>query len=133
MSQPKLILLVDDDPDCLEVSRLTLEGAGYRVTCCFDTEQANSSISEETPDLIVSDLMMRSLDEGFGFVKSLRERPNAARIPVILTTGIQRQTGGITFRPRTEEERAALGIDAYLEKPVRGNVLLAKVRELVGG
>jgi adenylate cyclase len=132
MAGAKLILLVDDDPDFLEVNRLTLEGVGYRVACCFDADHALAKVAEETPDVVVSDLMMRSFDEGFGFVKKLRAEPRTSRVKVILATGVQRQMGGITFRPRTEEERVAMGVDAYLEKPLRPGVLLAKVRELLG-
>ncbi len=132
MSTPKLILLVDDDLDYLEIGRLALEAAGYRVVCSPDTDQALARVEEELPALIVSDLMMRSLQEGFAFARRLKADPRTATIPIILTTGIKRQLGGITFNPRSAEELAKMGVDAYLEKPVRGNVLVAKAREILG-
>jgi CheY-like chemotaxis protein len=128
----KLILLVDDDFDYLEVNRLTLERAGYRVACADDAEQGMRKIGEERPDLIVSDLMMGALDEGFAFARALKADAETAGIPIILTTGIHRQLG-VTFKPTSPAELAAMGVEAYLEKPVRGPLLLAKVAELLGG
>jgi CheY-like chemotaxis protein len=128
---PKLVLLVDDDIDYLEVNRTVLESAGYRVQCCHDTQQALTAIEKRRPDLIVSDLMMRSLYEGFAFAKVLRGDPSTARVPIIMTTGINRQLG-VSFEPSAEGDLEAMGVDAYLEKPVRAPALLAKVKELIG-
>jgi CheY-like chemotaxis protein len=128
---PKLILLVDDDIDYLEVNRTVLESAGYGVQCCDDTQQALAAIESRRPDLIVSDLMMRSLYEGFAFAKVLRGDPSTARVPIIMTTGIKRQMG-VSFKPTEQGDLAAMGVDAYLEKPVRAPALLAKVKELIG-
>jgi CheY-like chemotaxis protein len=128
---PKLVLLVDDDIDYLEVNRTVLEAAGYRVKACHDTQQALGAIEKNRPDLIVSDLMMRSLYEGFAFAKVLKGEPTTARIPIIMTTGINRQMG-VSFEPTAEGDLEAMGVDAYLDKPVRAPALLAKVKELIG-
>jgi CheY-like chemotaxis protein len=131
MTPSKLVLLVDDDADWLEIARLTLEGAGYEVVCCFDAGQARAALSRRLPDLIVTDLMMRSLHEGFGLAKDLKADPRTSRIPIVLSTGIQRELG-VNFRPTDPSDLSAMGVEAFLEKPVRPPALLATVRQLLG-
>jgi CheY-like chemotaxis protein len=131
MAASKLILLVDDDTDWLEIARITLEAAGYQVICCMDAQQARASLDSRLPDLIVTDLMMRSLHEGFGLAKELKADPKTNRIPIVLSTGIARQMG-VTFKPTGESDLVAMGVEAFLEKPVRPPALLATVRQLLG-
>jgi adenylate cyclase len=130
MAAPKLIFLVDDDADWLEIARLTLEAAGYLVVCCLDAEQARIRLDERAPDLIITDLMMRSLHEGFGLARELKSNPKTSGIPIVLSTGIERQMG-LTFRPTEASDLAAMGIEAFLPKPVRPPTLLATVKQLL--
>jgi CheY-like chemotaxis protein len=130
MAASQLILLVDDDHDWLEIARLTLEGAGYLVTCCIDAQQAKNCMGGRLPDLIITDLMMRSLHEGFSFAKELKSDPKTSRIPIVLSTGIERELG-VTFRPTSKSDLVAMGVEAFLGKPVRPPALLATVRQLL--
>jgi CheY-like chemotaxis protein len=131
MTASKLILMVDDDADWLEIARVTLEAAGYRVVCCNDAGQAMASMAQALPDLVVTDLMMRSLHEGFGLAKELKADPTTKGIPIVLSTGIERQLG-VTFKPNSKADLLAMGVEAFLEKPVRPPALLAAVRQLLG-
>jgi CheY-like chemotaxis protein len=128
---PLLVLVVDDDPDFLEICRYVLQSGGYRVVCAADPAEAFRQMAAEKPALVISDLMMKTLDAGFLFVKQVRDDARFQTLPVILITAAASQRG-YDFKPRTAEDLAAMRVDAFLAKPVTPDQLLAKVRELIG-
>jgi CheY-like chemotaxis protein len=128
--KPALILIVDDDYDFLEINRLILERAGYRVATAAEPKQALALIAAERPDLVITDLMMNTLDSGFSFARTLKEDPACAGVPVIIATSVTSALG-LDFRPRSPEDRAAMHIDAYFDKPVDAAKLLSAIGELL--
>jgi CheY-like chemotaxis protein len=79
-----LILVVDDDPDTVTVTRQILEGAGYLVEDASDGSAALDRLEHAPPpDLIVVDLLMPVMD-GWRLVTELRARPALAKIPVVV-------------------------------------------------
>jgi CheY-like chemotaxis protein len=126
----KLIMLVDDDRDFLEINRGLLEARGFRVACFSDPGGALASFKRERPDLVVTDLMMKSLDSGFTLARAIKSEGGAAGIPVILVTAVASQRG-FDFNPRTRDELAAMNADAFFDKPVSPEALIAKVEELL--
>jgi CheY-like chemotaxis protein len=130
MEPQPLIVLVDDDIDFLDLNKRVLEKGGYRAACFSDAEQAIRAMAAEAPRLIISDLMMESLDTGFAFSRRLREDARFKHIPIVIVTAAGSQRG-FDFRPRTAEDLAAMRVDAFLEKPVSPKMLLAKVEELL--
>jgi CheY-like chemotaxis protein len=125
-----LILIVDDDYDFLEINRLILERAGYRVVTAADPQQALVKMATEKPDLVITDLMMSSLDSGFSFARTIKEDPRYADVPVILSTSVS-SAMGLDFRPRSAEETVQMNVDAYFDKPLAPDKLLAKIDELL--
>lgn len=128
--EPRIIVLVDDDPDFLSMNRSVLEGGGYQVVCFSDPEKALKYMRGNKPALVVTDLMMERLDAGFAFSRQIKQDTRLGDVPVIIVTAIGRERG-FDFRPRTPEDLEAICADAYLDKPVAPDQLLAKVRELV--
>jgi two-component system phosphate regulon response regulator PhoB len=129
--QPALILIVDDDYDFLEINRMILEKAGYRVVLAAEPKQALVRMAEEKPDLVITDLMMTSLDSGFFFARTIKEDPRYANIPVIIATSVSSALG-LDFRPRTDEDRAQMHVDAYFDKPLDTTRLLSTILDLLG-
>ena len=128
---PVLVMVVDDDLDFLEICRHVLEAGGYHVACAADPAEAFKQMAAEKPALVISDLMMKTLDAGFLFVKQIREDARFRSLPVIIMTSVASRRG-YDFQPRTAEDLAALRVDAFLTKPATPETLLAKVRELIG-
>ena len=126
-----LILIVDDDFDFLEINRMLLERAGYRVMTAAEPKTALLRMEDEKPDLVISDLMMTSLDSGFYFARTLKEDPRYTNIPVIIATSVSSALG-LDFRPRTDEDREKMHVDAYFDKPLNVGRLLATITELLG-
>ena len=127
-----LVLLVDDDADCLELARHALQAQGYRVACCFDPEEALAGMAREKPAVVVTDLVMGRLHAGFDLVRRMAGDEALRGIPVILQTGVSTQHG-FDFRPRGEADLAAMGVAAFLEKPTRPATLLATVARVLAG
>ena len=129
-----LILVVDDDADFQDIMRHILTNAGYRVTCCLSPDEAMDTILDEepatVPALIITDLMMDTLDAGFIFAARIREDERLSGIPIILVTAAG-SVRGYDFHPREAQDLNAMNIDAYFDKPVSPKVLLAKVTELL--
>jgi len=125
-----LIVLVDDDRDFLEMNRRILQAGGYSVQCYSDAEQAWAGIRQQPPALVITDLMMRSLDSGFSLARRIKQDPELGGLPVIIVTAAGAQRG-FDFPPRSREELAAMNADAFFDKPVPPRELLAKVEELL--
>lgn len=131
MGEEAIIMLVDDDPDFIELNKHILESRGYRVKSCLGPEEAIRAIEQERPALIITDLMMKELSSGFSFTKLLKENPSFKDIPVVIVTAISSKMG-FDFRPHTAEELAAMHVDAYFDKPVQPQKLLDKIAQLLG-
>ncbi len=128
--KPALILVVDDDYDFLEINRLILEGAGYRVATAVEPKHAFALMAREKPDLVITDLMMTSLDSGFLFARNLKEDPAYEDVPVIIATSVASSLG-LDFRPRSGADQAAMRVDAFFDKPLDAAALLATIAELL--
>lgn len=102
------ILVAEDNVDIMEVMREVLETDGYRVTCAPNGRDALRAFEHETPDLIVSDVMMPHLD-GFGLLRAVRAHPTGAAVPFLFLSA--RTESAATSQARV------LGADDYLFKP----------------
>lgn len=118
-----LVLVVDDDPDILDLVRYRLERSGYAVATASDGLEAVRLAGELRPALAVLDVMMPSLN-GFEVTRRLRAEPETSRIPVIL----------LTARAQEEDvqEGFASGADDYLRKPFSPRELSARVQAILG-
>jgi CheY-like chemotaxis protein len=125
------VLLVDDDPDFLEMNRSILASRGFPVATRSDPRTALADLEVLAPVLVVTDLMMSALDSGFTLARAIKTDPRFSRIPVIIVTAASSQKG-FDFRPRTPQDLAAMHADAYFDKPVSPEALIAKVEELLG-
>jgi CheY-like chemotaxis protein len=125
-----LILIVDDDFDFLEMNRFILEGAGYRVVTATNPDEAETRIDAEAPDLVITDLMMTSIDAGFTFAGRVKSDPRTAGVPIIISTSVSSALG-LDFHPESPDDLAAMNVDAYFDKPIDAQALLAEVARLL--
>ena len=131
MAEPSLILIVDDDYDFLEINRHILERAGFRVATAASPTQAMERVAAETPDLVITDLMMSEVDSGFSLSRRLRDDPRTTAVPIIMSTSVTTALG-LDFTPHSADDLASMKVDAYFDKPLDPVALVAKVRELLG-
>ena len=131
MADQRLILIVDDDYDFLEINRRILEKAGFRVATAGSPSQAMERVEAETPDLVITDLMMSEVDSGFSLSKRLRDDPRTTAVPIIMSTSVTTALG-LDFTPQSAADLASMKVDAYFDKPLDATALVTKVRELLG-
>jgi two-component system, OmpR family, response regulator len=116
MSAKTKVLLVDDDEDFLFQHRIQLENAGFEVVTATTRAQAEGAITSYEPDLAILDLMMEQHDDGFVLSHHLKRA--FPGLPVIMVTAVTSETG-LVFDPSSAAERAWVGADALLAKPIR--------------
>ncbi len=133
MSKPK-ILIIDDDPDIVELVRITLEANNYEVYSAENGPVGLRLVKEIHPDLIILDVMMDTITEGFQVSYQLRsqdpqsEYRDFSKLPIIMLTGVAQKTG-MAFSPDYDGDY--LPVDEFLEKPVKVDPLLEKIKKLL--
>ena len=86
-------------------------------------------LKEAKPDLIILDVMMRTSQEGFELSRALKSNKKYKDIPILMLTGVKEKTG-LDFKTAAGDE-AWLPVEEFLDKPVKPNVLLEKVEDLL--
>ena len=124
------ILIVDDDPDISEAMKIVLENDGYLVDCALNGDEGMERIKAAGPDLIILDVMMNTLREGFILSRELKNNPEYKKIPILMITAV-REKIGIDFKSAAGDE-SWLPVEEYLDKPVKPEILLEKVKGLLG-
>lgn len=122
------ILIVDDDLDFVEAVSAVLEGESYRVTATHNKEDALEKIKAERPDLILLDIMMDRLTDGFAICYELKHDPQLRQIPVLAISAITERTG---FKLSHKTDGEYFQADDYAEKPIEPCQLLARIRNLL--
>ncbi len=116
------ILLVDDEPDLVQMVSVRLKAAGYEISTAYDGQEALEKVKESRPDLMILDLMLPKLD-GYKVCRLLKFDERTRGIPILI----------FTARAQVEDVTLATecGADAYLTKPFEAKVLLGKLQELL--
>ena len=123
------ILIIDDDPDITEAMSVVLAHKGYTVDSAGDSSEGKEKLAANRPDLIVLDVMMRTSQEGFELSRELKQNEAYKDIPILMLTAVKDKTG-LDFKATAGDE-AWLPVEAFLDKPVKPDVLLEKVASLL--
>jgi two-component system alkaline phosphatase synthesis response regulator PhoP len=126
MTDKGLILLVDDDPDFIEVTRTVLEKEGFSVITAANGDQGLTKARNEHPDLILLDIMMASVLDGVNVSEALREDEDLRQIPLIMISSIAQSEHADQFP--TDEY---MHIDNWLSKPVQPRDLVKAINQLL--
>jgi CheY-like chemotaxis protein len=117
------ILLIDDDADFVESTKIILESKPYEVIVAVNGDEGLRKAGEEKPDLILLDVIM-PVENGFTAAEKLKKDPKLAKIPVLMLTSFSARGVG-TGIPRSRGYEVEF--EDYIEKPVSPNDLLAIV------
>jgi len=124
MEERAKILLIDDDVDFVEATKIVLEREPYEVIVAYGGEEGLQKAREENPDLILLDIIM-PVKDGFTAAEQLKHDPQLRQIPVIMLT---------SFSSRVQETSIPLSrglsleTEDYIEKPVAPDELLRRVK-----
>jgi CheY-like chemotaxis protein len=126
------ILIIDDDPDILTAVRMSLEPQGYEVVEARSGKEGIEVLKNNTPDLIILDVMMETKTEGFQLALKLRspdpgsEYANFKDIPILMLTAIH-STTPLKFEPDIDY----LPVELFVDKPIDPDDLVNKVDYLL--
>ncbi|NQT02393.1 MAG: response regulator [Planctomycetes bacterium] len=123
------IMIVDDDPDYINVVKTILENEQYTVVTAGDKIEGMEKIRAEKPDLAILDVMMNAWQDGFEMSRQLKKDPQFKNMPVLILTAVENRTG-IGFKS-TAGDPVWLPVDMFLDKPVEPQILLAEVKKLL--
>ena len=118
----KLIAIIDDEPDILELVALHLKKANFKVREFKEAESFLNFIKDEIPDLIILDLMLPDAD-GFEICKYLKKDDRFSSIPIIMLTARAEETDKVLG--------LELGADDYVTKPFSPRELVARVKAVL--
>lgn len=130
INEPAEILIVDDDPNFVTVIKPVVESKGYKVITACNREEAMKVLRKQKPDLILLDLMMERMTDGFDICSWLNHNPEKKMIPVLAVSSITAETG-LRFSPKTDG--AAFPADDFMAKPVAPTALLERIDKLLRG
>jgi len=125
MTKKAKILLIDDDVDFVEATKIVLESKPYEVIVAYEGNEGLRKASEEKPDLIILDVIM-PVKDGFTVAEQFKKDPELSKIPVVMLTAYAGM-GGETSVPVS----AGLTLEAedYIDKPVSPEELLQRVEK----
>ena len=119
------VLVVDDDPEALAFACRAL-GSAFTVLAATCATDAVRTARESLPDVILLDVIMEGGDNGFAILRELTAEPVTREIPVIFLTSVNEATG-LAFGPEELSRYLGREPEAFLEKPVSAEQLIAEV------
>ncbi len=125
----KKILIIDDDADFVESMKITLESKSYKVFSAKDKQEGIETIERIMPDLIIMDVMLEKMCDGFDLSRKVKTDEKYKNIPILMITAIGEKTG-FEFSTACGDE-AWLPVDDYAKKPIKPEELLAKIGKLL--
>lgn len=126
------VLVIDDDQAFLDAMRTILEAASYQFVSALDPKTALEKVKSEKPDIILLDIMMDTLFDGFSLCHTLKadkEYKAFHKTPIIFVSAVKEIAGSrFAFDSDAYGQR---GPDDYLDKPVEPEILLAHIKRLL--
>ena len=120
------ILIVDDDPDFVEATRMVLESVDHHVISASNGDQGLRRVREEQPDLVILDIIMRTVLDGLHMSQAMANDPKQHGIPILMVTSIANSDYAALFP--TDEY---IHIDGFVSKPIAPDDLLKRVAALL--
>ena len=120
------ILIIDDDPDFVDATRLVLEKEGHRVIQAANGSAGYQTARSEKPDLVVLDVIMDSVLDGLSTSDQMHEDESTRDIPILMVTSIANTDYAELFP--TDD---LVHIRAFLSKPITPAALIKQVNKLL--
>jgi CheY-like chemotaxis protein len=120
------ILIVDDDPDFVQATRMVLEKAGHACSSAASGNAGYKRMKEDKPDLVILDMIMDTVLDGLTVTLRIHDDPDIAETPIIMVTSIANTNYAALFP--TDEY---IHISAFMSKPVAPADLIRQINKLL--
>ena len=120
------ILIVDDDPDFVEITSTILQGEGYRISSAASGEQALKAMKQERPDLVLLDVMMETPLEGVNVSRRMSRDRDLKDVPIVMISSVDSSQHAALL-----PDDVHIPIDAWISKPVNPEHLLRTIRRFL--
>lgn len=127
MKEEATILIVDDDPDFVEATKLVLESKPYKVITAANGNEGLIKAKLEKPDLIILDIIM-PVKDGFSAAEEFNKDPELEKIPILMLTSFSEKVGETNL---SISQGLTLDAEDYVNKPVSPEELLKRVERLL--
>ncbi len=125
MTDRKRIMVIDDDADFLSCLQIVLSAGGYEVVTATNASEGLSRMHQQRPDLVIADVMMSYVLDGWTVSREMKADPLLRDIPIIMVSAIVSvEDDGLFPTVGTG------GADAFMSKPIEPAALLRRVAEL---
>ncbi|MCP4591473.1 MAG: response regulator [bacterium] len=131
MGESANILIIDDDEDYRASTRALLEGEGYTVREAPNGRDGLAAVREDRPDLIVCDVMMDSIGEGYSVTQALRQLPEFRElvpVPILMASSVEADPASLFG---WMGDTSPITPDMYMTKPLNIPEFLGNVRKLL--
>ncbi|MBU1238931.1 response regulator [Myxococcota bacterium] len=122
------ILCVDDDRDVTDFCKIALEARGHEVFTAADGDEGLATAREIEPDVMLLDVMMKDVSDGFQTAYKIRQDERLRFTPILMLTSVN-QVFNHKFSP--DRDGSFLPVDDFVEKPIASKTLLEKVDKLL--
>ena len=129
MGTRKKLLVIDDDPDFVEVIVSILEDADYEVDAKYNPDEGFEALKTGSYDLLLLDVLMGRGAEGIMIARKIGDDERLRETPILIITGMREQIAFLF--PGQPVHPSFVPIDELIEKPVKPDLLLEKVSELL--
>ena len=129
MSTKKRLLMIDDDPDFVEVIVSILEGADYEVDAKYNPDEGFQALKTGSYDLLLLDVLMGRGAEGIMIARKIGDDEKLRETPILIITGMREQIAFLF--PGQPVHPSFVPVDELIEKPVEPDLLLEKVSKLL--
>lgn len=123
----KKILLVDDDKDFVEGTRIILEKNNFNVAIATSGQECIDKLDSFNPDLLILDIMMPE-KSGFDVCREIKDSLKYNRIPVIMLTALKQELGKTSY---SVSQGLDLEAEDYIDKPVKPKELISRINNLL--
>jgi DNA-binding response OmpR family regulator len=118
------ILVVDDDADIVEATRLFLTKEGHQIEAAYNRQDGLKKAESFHPDLLILDVIMEQPDDGFTIAQELRR--SGSKIPILMLTSVE-TVSGLAFG----KDSVMVPVDEFQSKPIEPAKLIEKVNHLL--
>ena len=131
MSEKQHILVIDDDPQLVQTVTTLLESVGYQTSSAHTIEKGLELARSQKPDLILLDVLFdfQAGPDGIQFSQQLHDDPVLKDVPVIMLSGVKQ---AVDFPYEYSPDPTYMPVKAFLDKPVKPDVLLAEIEKVLG-